>query len=209
MSSAQATDLPAGAGPGRVLGTLLVLALFLGGLFWIGKGLFVSGVDGAAKQREYFGERALPFGLALDSAVRLPGGDALVRFARAGGDSGPTDAIFLELESRGAAEAMLRASIEDGPAGAAMRLKEWERDKAFGWHMTKKRGDIQWGEWSSKLLIERSYAKGGGWKEEARVNLSAPTRALVLLTHWPAETPVDEQALRELLAAVVLAPPGA
>lgn len=209
MSSTQATDLPASAGPGRVLGTFLVLLLFLGGLFWIGKGLFVSAIDGAAKQREYFGEKAPPFGLELDSAVRLPGGDALVRFERAGGDSGPTDAIFLEFESRGAAEALLRSTLEDGPAGAAMRLKEWEQDKAFAWHMTRKRGDIQWGEWSSKLLIERSYAEGGGWKEEARVDLSSPKRVLVLLTHWPTGSPVDEQALRGLLTAVVLAPPGA
>jgi hypothetical protein len=186
-----------------VLGVFLTLALFLGGLYWIGQGLFVARLDGAEKQREYFGDAAPPLGLVLDSAVRLPGGDALVRFARPeGAGPGPSDAVFLELRSRAAAEAMLRAAMEEMPGATAARLKEWEKDKAFAWHTTRKRGDFHWGAWSSKLLIERSYAEGGGWREEARVDLSSPKRALVLLTHWPLETPVDEDLLRELLTAV-------
>jgi len=59
----------------------------------------------------------------------------------------------------------------------------------------------------ARHVIERSYAQGGGWQEEARVDLSSAARPLVLLTHWPAETPVDEKALHELLLAVVLALP--
>jgi hypothetical protein len=196
-------------GAGRVLGTFVALALFLAALAWIGRGLFVAGIDGAEKQREYFGEKAPPFGLALDSAVRLPGGDALVRFARADGGSGPLDAVFLELRSSSAAQALLRPSPGGEFGGAAARLKEWEKEKAFAWHMTRKRDDIAWGPWGSKLLIERAYEQGGGWREEARVDLSSPARALVLLTHWPLETPVDEELLHELLGAIVLAPPGA
>jgi len=198
------------AGAGRVLGTFLVLAGLVAGLFWVARGLFVGSVDGAAKQREYFGEGAPPFGLALESAVRLPGGDVLVRFTRATDAElarAPADAVFLELASRSAAEALLRAG-EEGP-DAAQRLKEWQKDPSFDLQATLKRDDISWGEWSSKLLIRRSFAKGGGWRDEARVNLSSGARALVLLAHWPSEVAADEKSLHELLLAVVLAPPGA
>jgi hypothetical protein len=196
-------------GAARVLGTFVTLALFLGALFWLGQKLFVSPVDGAAKQREFFGEGALPFGLALDSAMRLPTGDTLVRFERPDAGRGPSEVLFLEYRSPAAVEALFRPSsmgdMEGGGAGA--RMKEWEREKAFDWHTTMKRDEVSWGNWSSKLLVERSFAKGGGWKEEARVNLSSPKRPLVLFAHWPAETPVDEKALRELLLAITLAPP--
>lgn len=208
----------------RVLGTFVTLALFLGALVWLGMGLFVSPVDGAAKQREFFGDGALPFALALDSAVRLPTGDTLVRFTRPAGESvGPREVLMLEYRSHKAIEPLFRSSSmgesmgemtgsrsggTEGGGGVGALLKEWERERAFAWHTTMKRGDIGWGKWSSKLLIERSFEKGGGWSEEARVDLSTPQRALVLFAHWPLETPVDEKVLRELLHAIVLAPPG-
>jgi hypothetical protein len=210
-------------GPGRVLGTFFGLLLFLGLLAWIGSGLLVSPVDGAAKQREYFGERALPFGLVLDQAKRLPTRDVLLVFEP--GEAGeraprePVEVVLIEYASRTAVEPLFRPADGGGPSGppgpqgpqgphgtgggdASARLVEWERDKSFAWHTTMKRGEIAWGAWSSKLLIERRFAKGGGWHEEARVDLSSLDRALVLFAHWPAETPVDEAALRELLAAV-------
>jgi hypothetical protein len=195
----------------RVLGTFLTLAALLGALFWLGRGLFVSPVDGAAKQREYFGDGAPPFGLVLDSAVRLPTGDTLVRFTRPEGEgAGPREALFLEYQSSASVPPLFRPTMdgmdmEGGGAGA--RMQEWEREKAFDWHTTMKRDDIAWGAWSSKLLVERSFQEGGGWSEEARVDLSSPARALVLFVHWPPETPTDEQALRELLLAIQLAPP--
>lgn len=211
MTGAAASAVPAGhASAVRVLGTFVTLALFLGALFWLGQGLFVASVDGAAKQREYFGDAAPPFGLALESAVRLPTGDTLVRFARPQGQSaGPHEVLFIEYESHAAVQPLFRSSPVEGMemgGGAGARMKEWEKEKAFDWHVTLRRAEIAWGKWSSKLLIERSFRMGGGWSEEARVDLSSPERALVLFAHWPDETPVDEKALREVLLSVVIAP---
>lgn len=197
------------SGPGRVLGVFVVLALFLGGLAMLASGLFAKGIDAAAKQREYFGERSPPFALALDSAVRLSGGVQLVRFARADGTgAGPDEVLFLEPASRAAAQALLRPPPEELPGSVAKRIDEWQKDKSFELLATRKSGEISWGEWSAKLLIVRAFAKGGGWRDEARVDLSSGTRALVLLVHWPAEVQADEGVLRELLATVVLAPAG-
>ncbi len=214
--SADAAAIPAqSTGAARVLGTFFTLALFLGALAWLGQKFLVAPVDGAAKQLEFFGDGALPFGLALDSAVRLPTGDTLVRFERPEGEGAPCEVLFLEYRSHAAVEPLFRTSsmgdmstgdMEEG-GGVGARMKEWEREKAFDWHTTMKRDEISWGDWSSKLLVERSFAKGGGWKEEARVDLSSPKRPLVLFAHWPAETPVDEKALHELLLAIALAPP--
>jgi hypothetical protein len=196
----------------RVLGTFLTLMLFLGALVWLGQGLLVRPVDGAAKQRELFGDAAPPFDLALDSAVRLPTGDTLVRFKRPEGEgAGPSEVLFLEYASHAAVEPLFRPTMMEGmgmgpDGGVGARMKEWEKEKAFDWHCTMKRGEIAWGNWSSKLLIERSFKKGGGWNEEARVDLSSPGRALVLFAHWPPEKPVDEKALKALLLAVVLTP---
>jgi len=201
------------ASTARVLGTFVTLSLFLGALLWLGQGLLVSSVDGAAKQHEFFGDAAPPFGLALDSAVRLPTGDTLVRFTRPESEgAGPREVLFLEYKSHAAVEPLFRSSPSEGmgmgpDGGLGARLKEWEKEKAFAWHTTMRRDEIAWGEWSSKLQIERSFQKGGGWSEEARVNLSSPERALVLFAHWPTETPVDEKALHELLLAIQLAPP--
>src|SRR6185503_3539272 len=142
--------------------------------------------------------------------VRLPTGDALVRFARPEAAGGPHEVLFLEYQSHAAVEPLFRSGSGEGmegDGGIGARLKEWEQEKAFDWHATMKRDEIAWGTWSSRLLIERSFAKGGGWNEEARVDLSSPGRALVLFAHWPKETPVDEKVLREILQAVVLAPP--
>lgn len=209
MSTAAALGAEPSTGAARVIGTFVTLALFLGALVWLGQQLFVAPVDGAAKQREYFGARPLPFGLVLESALRLPTGDTLVRFERPPEGSGPAEVLFLEYKSSAAVEPLFRPSMEGMEMGGdpGARMKEWEREKAFDWHFTMKRGDIAWGNWSSKLLIERSFEKGGDWKEEARVNLSSPARPLVLFAHWPAEEPVDEKVLRELLLAIALAPP--
>lgn len=195
---------PSHAGPWRVLGTTLALLVLAGAVWWIGSGLFARPLDGAAEQRERFGEQAPPFGLALDSAVRLPTGDSLVRFARAGEGPGPLDAVFLAYRSRQAATAQLAGTVLEGMGGPEQRLKEWEKEKASDWHFTRKRGDISFGAWSAKYLIERSYRKGGGWSEEARVDLSTGARGQVLFAHWPFEVAVDEAELRTLLAALEL-----
>ena len=72
MSTAAAIGAEPSTGAARVIGTFVTLALFLGALVWLGQQLFVAPVDGAAKQREYFGENPPPFGLVLESALRLP-----------------------------------------------------------------------------------------------------------------------------------------
>lgn len=202
------SDLPAPARPAGLFGKLLVLVLFLALAAMVVKGFLVTPVDGAAKQREYFGDAGAPAGLALVSAVRLPTGDALVRFEHAGDGGGARELLFLEYASRAAAEAAMRASAGDEPQNPAERLKEWEKDKAFDWVALMKRGEIEWGEWRAKLVIERSFKKGGGWSEEARVDLSTLERPLVLSVRWPPEVPADEGELRALLAAVRLEPAG-
>jgi len=201
---------PTPAGPWRVLGLTLAVLAFVGALFTIGSGLLASPLDGAERQRELFGERPPPLGLVLDSAVRLPTGDALVRFTRPAGSpdgTAPLDAVFLEYKSRTSAEAQLAPTPLEGMGGPEGMLKEWEKEKATDWSFTRKRGDVSFGSWTTKYLLERSYVKGGGWSEEARVDLSTPGRALVLFSHWPPEKPVDEARLRELLAALELPAP--
>jgi len=203
------SDVPAPARPAGLFGKLLVLVLFLGLAAMVVRGFLVTPVDGAAKQREYFGDGGAPPGLTLVSAVRLPTGDAVVRFERA--EDGPgvaREVLFLEYASSAAAEAAMRSSAGDGPQNPAERLKEWEKDRAFDWVALMKRGEIEWGEWRAKLVIERSFEKGGGWSEEARVDLSTLERPLVLSVRWPPEVPADEGELRALLAAVRLEPAG-
>lgn len=212
---------PPAAAPGspwRVLGTGFTLLVFLGALIVAGLGLVARAVDGAREQRELFGETPPPFGLVLDSAVRLPTGDTLLSFAR--GDAaaaGPSEVLFLIHRSHAAVDALFRPAEEEpmggsvGPGGTAgessadpgKRLEEWQKDKAFDWHFTMKRGEIAWGTWRTKFLIERSFRKGDGWYEEARVDLRTPKRALVLFAHWPREVAADERELRELLSAVL------
>lgn len=196
--------------PVRVLCTFLVLALLLGALAWVGRGLLRPAVDGAALQREYFGASPPPYGLALAAAARLPGGEALVRFERAAGGTGPEELVFLEYPDHGAVETLFRpVEGEDTEGEPGARLEEWEKDPSFAWHVTRKRDQIAWGAWSSKLWIERAFAQGGGWREEARVDLSAPGHARVLFAHWPSGVAIEERALRELLATLALGAPPA
>lgn len=200
MDAAEPTRAP---GAGRVLAIGFALLVFAGALFWIGSGLMAKPLDGAAEQERIFGDTPVPFGFVLDSAVRLPTGGTLVRFTReeeAGRE--PDDLLFLEYTDREAAAAQLAGTMLEGTGGAEGRLKEWEQEKAFDWSFTLERGDFSFGDWSTKYLIERRYAKGGTWNEEARVDLSTPARALVMFLHWPPETSADEGMLREILLAV-------
>lgn len=201
---------PMPASPLRVVGTSATLLLVLGALVLIVYELMSAPIDGGARQRELFGETPLPFGLELESAVRLPTGDSLVRFTRqaeaGGGPAVPREVLFIQYQDRAAVAPLFRAEEGEGMGGMGARLAEWEKEKAFDWHTTMKRGEIAWGEWSTKLRIERSFKKGGGWSEEARVDLSSPARALVLFAHWPDEVAVDENVLRTLLRALVLRP---
>ena len=203
------TPAPLPARPAGVLGKFVALALFLSLAATVVMSFLVTPVDGAAKQREYFGEGDLPAGFTLDSAVRLPTGDGVVRFTRAGGSVGRAcDLVFLEFKSAASAVAQMRSSQDPMGSMPAARLKEWEAEMAFDWTALMKRGEIAWGDWRTKLVIERSFKKGGGWSEEARVDLSSEVRPLVLCVRWPAEQAADEAELRTLLAAIRLSPAG-
>jgi hypothetical protein len=189
-----------------ILGRILLLGLFVALVAGIVQRFLVAPVDGAARQREYFGE-APPAGLALDSAGRLPTGEAVVRFLGSAESWAASEVLFFEYQSPAAAEAEMRTDAKFG-VEAAQRLKEWEAEKAFAWTALQKRDEIAWGNWRAKLVIERFFRAGGGWNDEARVDLSTPARPLVLCVRWPAETAADERELRALLERIQLAPAG-
>jgi len=217
---AVAERAPAQPGDWRVLGTALALLGLIGLTLAVVLGLFARPVDGALLQRQFFGEEPAPFGLERIEATRLASRDVLVRFARPEGvepgPGEPGEVIFQECASRSTLDALFRPTQLDGGMGGmggmggsdlGMKLKEWEQGHGFAWHGTMKRDEIVWGAWRSKLLIERAFLEGGGWREQARVDLSQGGRWLALLAEWPPETPVDEGRLKELLRAVKLAPP--
>lgn len=215
MNEPVATLAP--ASPLGVLGKALALLLFLGMLASLVLQLAEKPVDGERLQAEVFPE-APPYGLQLAESARLPSQDALVRFARPEAEgAGPHEVIFIEYRNRAAVDALFRppegpsmgggppGGTSDGiPADPGMRLAEWEKTKAFDWHFTMRRGEIGWGTWRTKYLIERSFRKDDGWYEEARVDLRSATRNLVLFAHWPRETAIEDAALRELLKKVTL-----
>jgi hypothetical protein len=211
MTAATAVHEPPHAGPGRVLGTLLVIGLFGACAAWIVKGLLVRDIDAAAKQREYFGADGPPLALELESALRLPTGDAVVRFVAASPtedaptEVAPAELLLLEYRSRSAVAPLFRLAPDAGEGGGpGMRIAEWERDPSFAWKAVVKRGDIAFGAWTAKLVVERSFRAGGGWSEEARVDLSGPARPLVAFVRFPDGVAHDETVLRELLAAIEL-----
>ena len=182
----------------RVLGTAGVL-LVLGAVgAFLAQGLRALEVDGAARAREYFGDSAPPFGLVLAEALGMPSGEKVVRFARPEPAAGPNAALFIEYPSRAPVEALLSGSYS-GDIG--MRVKEWERDPKESWNATIKRDELEWGTWHTKWIVERSFHAGGGWHEEARVDLGTKARQLVLFVHWPDQTPADEKQVLELLGA--------
>lgn len=201
MSAPEATP----ASRWRVLGTAAVLLGLLGLLLPLARGLFTPLVDGAARQREYFGDTPPPFGLVLAEAVGLPSGETVLRFARAEGESGPSSVLFVEYPARTAVEELFRAGYT-GDLG--QRIKDWERDPKSEWSATLKRDDLEWASWSTKWLVARSFHAGGGWHEEARVDLSTKGRALVLFVHWPDGVPADEKDVRALLDLYRMPTPG-
>lgn len=199
--------LPARA-PG-ILGKLLVLCLFLALVGSLAQQVLDRPLDWSAKQREYFGEGGLPAGLAFESGLRLPTGDVVVRFMRTAQAGGAArELTLLEYARAARAEAAMRPSGRLAGLEAAQRLKEWEADKSTEWIALMKRGEVAWGEWRAPLVIERSFQAGGGWREEARVDLSTKERPLVLSLRWPAGQAADEAELRALLAMLHLAPAG-
>lgn len=192
-----ATEAPP-ASRWRVLATAgLVLVLLLVAAF-LARAFLVPEVDGEARAREYFGEVPPPFELVLAEAIGMPSGEKVVRFARAEAGSGPSAALFIEYPARAPVEALFRDSY-GGEIG--QRVKEWERDPKSSWNATIKRDQLEWAAWSTKWIVERSFHAGGGWHEEARVDLGTKERQLVLFVHWPDQTPADEKQVLELLGA--------
>lgn len=182
----------------RVLATAGVLLVLLGVGALLARSFRALAVDGPARAQEYFGDAPPPFGLALAEAVGMPSGEKVVRFARAEEGSGPSEALFIEYPARAPVEALFRESYS-GDLG--LRVKEWERDPKASWTATLKRDELEWGAWSTKWIVERSFHAGGGWHEEARVDLGTKERQLVLFVHWPDQTPADEKQVLVLLGA--------
>lgn len=197
MSSA---ELPR-AGTGRVLGTLALVLLTLALVAQLAGVFRAREVDGAARQVELFGAGPLPFGLVLAEAVKLPGGESVVRFAREGEGREPAAATFIEYPSRAAVEGLF-AGLDAPDVGR--RVQEWQADPKEAWNAVVRRGPLEWGEWSTKWLVERAFHAGGGWHEEARVDLGTSGRALVLYVHWPDEVPADEKHVLALAEALRL-----
>jgi hypothetical protein len=195
---------------GCVLGTSFGLLALLGLIAFLVKGFLGGPVDGQARLDQLFGQQPPPFGLRLADARRLPTGDVFLRLASPEGSapaSGePIEVVFIEYRSAAAVPPLFRVIEQEEPGGASQRLLEWEQDKSFDWSATIKKDDLVWGAWRTKFLIERSFEKGGGWQDSARVDLSQPGRALVLFALWPREVPAEEPKLIELASAVVLRP---
>ncbi len=193
---------------GGVLGVAFGLVLLLVCLGTLIARLFGGAVDGQARVAELFGAEPPPFGLVLADARRLSTGDLIVRLARpedAGADASvPEEVIFIQYRSAAAVAPLFHPTPELEGSASGRKL-EWEKKKDFAWHFTFKKDEIAWGPWRSTLLVERSFSKGGGWRDEARVDLSRKDRPLVLFAHWPVEKAADEVRLKELLGALAVA----
>ena len=189
------------AGAGRVLGTLALVALTLALGAQLAGVFRARAVDGAARQAEYFGSNPPPFGLELAEAVLLPSGESVVRFARTGAGREPSAATLIEYPSRAPVEGLF--SVGDAP-DVGRRVQEWQADPKEAWNAVVKRGPFEWGEWSTKWVVERAFHAGGGWHEEARIDLSTPGHARVLFLHWPDEIPADEKHALLLVGALHL-----
>jgi len=192
------------AGAGRVLGTAALVLLTLALVAQLAGVFRAREVDGAARQSEYFGSGAPPFGLTLAEAVKLPGGETVVRFAQSGAGREPSSATFIEYPARAAVEKLF-SGLEAPDVGR--RVQEWQADPKEAWNAIVRRAPLEWGEWSTKLVVERAFHAGGGWHEEARVDLGTPGRALVLYVHWPDEVPADEKHVLALAEALELPQP--
>jgi len=185
----------------RVLTTLALVLLCGSLILGLARAFVARTVDGPQRQREYFGDTPPPFALALAEAVALPSGETVVRFARAAEGAGPAQALFIEYPSRAAVEGLFRGGFSED---VGQRIKDWEREPKDAWTAMIKRDQLEWGAWSTKWIVERAFHAGGGWHEEARVDLSSKARQLVLYVHWPDQVPADEKQVLELLGALVM-----
>lgn len=197
--------LPA-ASPRRIPLTLVLVLLALAMMAKLLGSLGGRTVDGAALQQEYFGAVPPPFGLTLAEAVALPSGEVVVRFARTGDGREPSAATLVKYPSRGAVEGLFATGFAPD---VGRRVQEWQLDPKEAWNAVVRRGPLEWGEWSTKWIVERAFHAGGGWHEEARVDLGTPGRALVLFVHWPDEIPADEKHVLSLAGSIHLPAPGA
>jgi hypothetical protein len=152
-----------------------------------------------------FGPIGLPFGLVQESDLALASGERVVRFVRSGeGGLEPCEATFLAFSGRKRVQELLKAPEENGGESMEARLAEWEREKGFEWQALLKRGELAWGSYRSKLVVLRDFRQGGGWSDEARIDLSTSERPLALSVRWNDEVPYDEGGLYAILGALEL-----
>lgn len=183
---------------GRTLGVSFGL-LVAGGLLL---GLIVTrggSIDGEERLRELFGEDNPPFGLIVAEAAKLPTGDVLLQLRGPGeeGAEGPEEVILIEYASRAAV-----SNLFVGEEKASETMQAWSQDPSFEWKAILERDEIQWGVWRTDFARVRHFAKGGGWTESARVDLTQPARNLALIARWGEKEEIDRSELLEVLSSI-------
>jgi hypothetical protein len=213
----------------RVTVGLCVLA----GIVWSLASLRAGPVDGRALLASNFEERALPFGLELESALRLSDERELVVLANPhaapeaeraepppppaeGADPRPPfDATKVPLGRSG--EPPRRVELVFRPKGsglAGVRAEfergDWSDLRSIGHEGGVAAIDFQilaWQGYDAICIHERRFEPGGSFVDSMRVNLSTPGRPCVLRAIWSRGMPGSLERLRELLEALVPVPP--
>ena len=169
-------------GLGVLAGTLALLLQL--GLFQLGGGR----IDGAARVAELFRDGRTPFDLELAEAVRLPGGEVLVRLERPGAEpssgaelaSGsaapgdgtsakPREVVLVEYSSPAAAAALFRRpeGVERSPR--RRRAKERERNREASAQLLRWEEDPSFA-WHT--TIERDEIQWSRWRADLVVERS-------------------------------------
>ena len=201
-----------------VLGVAIGLILLLACGFTLFSGRTGS-VDGAEKLSAYF-EGEVPFGLELEEAAKLPGGEIVVRLETVGAEevdgSGSLEEhdeiVFVEYPSMKGIGRLFQSGRrndddDDGPntEASASKLK-WDKDPSFGFAATMKVDKIAWDRWQADYSVVRAYMKGGGWQESIRVNLGQEKRPLAMFVRWPRETEHSLEHLEDILRRIHMLP---
>jgi hypothetical protein len=173
--------------------------LLAGGLFLWLTVIRGGSIDGEERLRELFGENNPPFGLIVAEAAKLPTGDVLLQLRGPSevGAEGPEEVVLIEYASRAAV-----SNLFVGEEEASETMQTWSKDPSFGWKAILERDEIQWGVWRTDFARVRHFAKGGGWIESARVDLTQPARNLALIARWGEKEEIDRSELLELLGSI-------
>ena len=188
-------------------------------------------IDGRAVFAEAFEERALPFGLELESAMLLGDQRRLLVFAdpRAEpeapaavpppppkeGDEprAPFDASKVTIGPADQPPRRVELVFHPKGSGLAGVRAEFERG---GWRDTRSIGHeggtaaldllrLPWQGYDAVCVHERKFEPGGTFVDSMRVNLSTPGRPCVLRAIWSRGLPASKERLTELLDGLRIA----